>query len=37
MYAWLIAHNLGLVLIAIPCAGIAWFITKIEDAVKKNA
>lgn len=36
MYAWLIAHNLGIVLMMIPCAILAKVIMTIEDAIKER-
>lgn len=36
MYAWLIAHNLGIVLMMIPCMILAKVIITIEDAIKEK-
>ena len=36
MYAWLIAHNLGIVLMMIPCMILAKVIMTIEDAIKER-
>lgn len=36
MYAWLIAHNLGIVLMMIPCAILAKIIITVEDRIKER-
>ena len=36
MYAWLIAHNLGIIFLLIPCMIIAKVIMTIEDAIKEK-
>lgn len=33
MYAWIIAHNLGIFLIIAPLALISWVLMKIEDKI----
>lgn len=36
MYAWLIAHNFGVIMMMIPCAILAKVIITIEDAIKER-
>ena len=36
MYAWIIAHNLGIFLIIAPLALLTWIIMTIEEKIVKN-
>lgn len=36
MYAWIIAHNLGIFLIIAPLALLTWIVMTIEEKIVKN-